>query len=495
MNKDSSLLLKKSDNSDVDIEDLLGQKQKLESLIKKKFTKEITVMFTDLSGSTRLSAELGDLAMRSMIQDHNNIVFPIIEAFSGVLVKTMGDGTMSYFNNAVDAVKAAEEIQLKFSEHNKLHDPPLLIRCGLNTGKGIVEKNDVFGDVVNVAQRFETLAKPMEILLSNETYELVKSLEDLYVVYVTQAKLRGKDKPQNIYKLVWDPDEVELYKLAPTDSKGKNRITTISGAISTNLSTAAAKTESGVQRNLLLARLKVQRANEPPTYYTLGADDVIVGRSSKSQVSLPDAYVSRRHLKIFTKGNKFYAEDLRSNIGTVIRGEKLSVIELDDGDEMIIGGIRLIFERITRDDSPSDITDNNEDMVDTMALSLGAQSLQLLVEDKGKIVSHYTIEDKPLLIGRTDGCDIKLPGRTISRLHSKVYKKDNKLCLEDLKSNNGTFVNGSKVVETDLAPGDEIVIGHYVLRLADYDSISEEADVKPERFAQKVLSFLKKKNN
>jgi class 3 adenylate cyclase len=142
-----------SKNEEMDVDNILEERARLDKMFDEKFMKVITVMFTDLKGSTAFTDVAGDLAGRTMIHHHNDIVLPIIKNSNGVLVKTMGDGTMSYFNAPQDAVRAAAKIQSAIDQFNlgKTLPVPILIRIGLHTGKGIVEEKDIFGDVVNVA--------------------------------------------------------------------------------------------------------------------------------------------------------------------------------------------------------------------------------------------------------------------------------------------------------------------------------------------------------
>ena len=145
-----------------DLERLLEERARLDDIIQNKFTRTITIMFTDMKGSSSIAEEEGDMVSRFLIKKHNDIVFPVINDKKGVLVKTMGDGTLSYFDSARDAVAAAVQMQININQFN--HSRPtktaIQIRIGLNTGSSIVEKNDIFGDVVNVASRFQTLALP-----------------------------------------------------------------------------------------------------------------------------------------------------------------------------------------------------------------------------------------------------------------------------------------------------------------------------------------------
>ncbi|HLA49850.1 MAG TPA: adenylate/guanylate cyclase domain-containing protein [Thermodesulfovibrionia bacterium] len=204
-----------------DIDKLLEQREQLDKLFKEKFTRLITVMFTDLKGSTAIAEMQGDLASRSLIKQHNDIVFPIVAKNQGVLVKTMGDGTMSYFNKPQDSIRAAIEIQKGIDQFNleKKTKVPILIRIGIHTGQGIVEEKDIFGDVVNVASRFEGQANPGEICISEETYNALDDKSEFYCRFVKEAALKGKKEPVKLYKAFWNPKEIEAELHTPVSVK------------------------------------------------------------------------------------------------------------------------------------------------------------------------------------------------------------------------------------------------------------------------------------
>ncbi|MBF0463729.1 MAG: adenylate/guanylate cyclase domain-containing protein [Nitrospirae bacterium] len=204
------------------VEDIISQREKLDELFKNKFVKIITVMFTDLKGSTALAEQHGDMFHRTILKQHNDIVFPLISQNNGTLVKTMGDGTMSYFEDASDAVETAAAIQRAIDEFNlaKISVVPILIRIGIHTGQGIVEKTDIFGDVVNVASRFESQANPSEIYISEETYHAMRervsakiaageTKDEIFCRFVKTTSLKGKSGEFKIYKAYWNPNEIE----------------------------------------------------------------------------------------------------------------------------------------------------------------------------------------------------------------------------------------------------------------------------------------------
>ncbi len=200
------------DGSEIDdVEKLIAEREKLDALFKEKFSRVVTVMFTDLKGSTSIAESEGDFATRAFIKKHNEIIIPGIEDNNGVLVKTMGDGSLSYFPKAQDAARAAAAIQQEASEYNLSSRPktPLLIRIGMHTGTTIVEENDIFGDVVNTASRFESSANPGEIYMSEDTYNALEDKGEYYCRFIKTTKLKGKKEEHKVYKLFWNPDEVD----------------------------------------------------------------------------------------------------------------------------------------------------------------------------------------------------------------------------------------------------------------------------------------------
>lgn len=200
-----------SQSQSINLEKLLEERERLEELIKNRFTRKITVMFTDFKGSTSIAETEGDVFSRMLIKKHNDIVFPILEQCQGVLVKTMGDGTLSYFENPSDAIRAAIRIQKEINAFNLSGKStiPIHLRIGMHTGTGIVEKHDIFGDVVNVASRFETLANPGEIYLSESTFHGLHEMHEFYCRHIQTTTLKGKKEFFKIYKAFWDEKEIE----------------------------------------------------------------------------------------------------------------------------------------------------------------------------------------------------------------------------------------------------------------------------------------------
>lgn len=192
-------------------EELLAERNRLEELYRDKYTREISVMFTDLKGSTALAETHGDLATRELVNAHNSMLYPIINQNSGVLVKTMGDGTMSYFESGVQAIRTAIAFQQAVSDRNKKSKDnlPLEVRIGIHTGVGIVEENDIYGDVVNVASRYEGLAEAGEIYISDSTWQTVEDKDEFYIRFHKESNVKGKKNIIQVYKVFWDEEEIK----------------------------------------------------------------------------------------------------------------------------------------------------------------------------------------------------------------------------------------------------------------------------------------------
>ena len=200
-----------------DIARLLARKDELERAVKEKFQRVLTVMFTDLKGSTAIAEAQGDLAVRGMLKKYHDLCTVSVKAQGGTLVKTIGDGSLAHFADANAACRAAAAIQRGMEAINisKQYKTLLLARIGLHTGECILEKNDIFGDVVNTASRFESAANPGEIFCSEDTYNALADKSEFYVRFDREVTLKGKSMPFKGYIVFWDPKEIERDRARP----------------------------------------------------------------------------------------------------------------------------------------------------------------------------------------------------------------------------------------------------------------------------------------
>ncbi len=171
---------------------------------------KMAVLFTDIVETTKYFKVHGDVAGRKMLQSHEDLVSASIVEHSGVVIKTIGDSILAYFLDPKEAVRSAVAIQQKFRLYNEKRDPDdqINIRVGIHFGEGIVEKEDIFGSVVNLASKIVGLAGGSQIYLSQSVFDLVKDLPSLYFELADlsdkKRSLKKAVKGLALYEVKWD---------------------------------------------------------------------------------------------------------------------------------------------------------------------------------------------------------------------------------------------------------------------------------------------------
>jgi class 3 adenylate cyclase/pimeloyl-ACP methyl ester carboxylesterase len=166
-------------------------------------TGPLTILFTDVEGSTSLTQRLGDTRARDILRVHERIVREALCAHGGSEVKTMGDGFMASFPSVTRALECTIAIQRAFAEHNQSAEEPIRVRIGLNAGEPVAEEEDLFGTAVILAARIAAKAEGGEILASDVVRQLVAGKGFLFSDRGDVA-LRGFEDPVRLYELRWE---------------------------------------------------------------------------------------------------------------------------------------------------------------------------------------------------------------------------------------------------------------------------------------------------
>ena len=134
----------------------------------------VTVLFTDIEGSSAIVQRLGDEQARAVFREHDCLLREAVEQHGGVEVKHQGDGLMIAFSSARRAVLCAIDMQRAIARSNREHPHDAVqVRIGLNTGEVIAEEQDYFGETVILASRIRDTAQGGQILVSELTKTLV----------------------------------------------------------------------------------------------------------------------------------------------------------------------------------------------------------------------------------------------------------------------------------------------------------------------------------
>jgi len=175
----------------------------------------VTILFTDIEGSTAMTQRLGDAKAREVMREHERIVREALKAHGGSEVKTMGDGFMASFGSATKALECAVAIQRAFEERNADIGAqglaPLHVRIGLNAGEPIAEddpdgRGDLFGTAVIRAARIAALAQGGEILVANVVRELAEGKGFMFGDR-GEVALRGFDDPVRLFEVRWREED------------------------------------------------------------------------------------------------------------------------------------------------------------------------------------------------------------------------------------------------------------------------------------------------
>src|SRR5258708_4135145 len=89
--------------------------------------------------------------------------------------------------------------------------------------------------------------------------------------------------------------------------------------------------------------------------------------------------------------------------------------------------------------------------------------MKLTLTLSGRTLERFELDKDSVKIGRNEDCDVTIDNLGVSRYHAEIVQKDGFYVLRDLKSNNGTFVNGRRVDNYNLNDGDEISIGKFTI--------------------------------
>jgi class 3 adenylate cyclase len=165
----------------------------------------VTLLFSDIEGSTARTEQLGDRRWMEVLREHNAIVREQLAAHEGFEVKSEGDGFMLAFQSARKALHCAIAIQRALAGHAESAHEPIQVRIGLHTGEVIREGADFYGRHVNLAARIAGQAAGGEILVSSLLKELTASGGDIDFTGPREVQLRGLSGDHHVYAVDWEP--------------------------------------------------------------------------------------------------------------------------------------------------------------------------------------------------------------------------------------------------------------------------------------------------
>jgi class 3 adenylate cyclase/tetratricopeptide (TPR) repeat protein len=164
--------------------------------------RQVTVMFSDLVGSTALSARMDPEDLREIISVYQRCVADIVRRFGGFVARYMGDGVLIYFGYPTahedDAERAVRSGLALIDAVAALRAPePLQVRIGVATGTVVVgdlvgssegQEHDIVGETPNLAARLQAIAEPDTVIIAEATHRLLGNLFELQDLGPTELK-------------------------------------------------------------------------------------------------------------------------------------------------------------------------------------------------------------------------------------------------------------------------------------------------------------------
>jgi class 3 adenylate cyclase/tetratricopeptide (TPR) repeat protein len=165
----------------------------------------LTVLFTDVEGSTDLRTRQGDESAHSVLRTHEGLVREVVATHGGREVKALGDGFMIAFGSVRRAIACAVEIQDAQRRRN-LSRPSdaVLVRVGLNAGEVNEEDGDLYGESVNAAARIAAIAGGGEILCSDVVRLLSGTVPKVSFADRGHINLKGFPEPWHLWQVTWE---------------------------------------------------------------------------------------------------------------------------------------------------------------------------------------------------------------------------------------------------------------------------------------------------
>ncbi len=118
------------------------------------------IMFSDIIGYTRVM-QSDELLGRSRVRRYRDVLDRQVSKHQGKVIQHYGDGSLTIFESAVQAVRCAIAIQSGLAD-----SPPVPLRIGIHLGDIVIDQGDIYGDSVNIASRFESLGINRSIMVS-----------------------------------------------------------------------------------------------------------------------------------------------------------------------------------------------------------------------------------------------------------------------------------------------------------------------------------------
>jgi adenylate cyclase len=181
-------------------------------------------MFSDVVGYTAIMGRDEHEALRAL-DAHRELLRLLLPKFNGRMVGEIGDGTLTAFHSAIDAVNCAREVQASLQRDQ----PELKVRIGIHLGDVVFSNNTVLGDGVNVASRIHALAPPGGICVSANVHDEIRNKPGTRFKDLGKQRLKNVSRPIRVYQLA--ASDLTAQSAAPSGDRRRTAIIAGAGVV------------------------------------------------------------------------------------------------------------------------------------------------------------------------------------------------------------------------------------------------------------------------
>lgn len=258
------------------------------------------IMFTDIVGYTAMMQQDEALGIQTR-KRHRQVFNDVTNKYNGKILQYYGDGTLSIFGSAVDAVECGIDIQMEFQK-----EPKIPVRIGIHVGDVVFSNEEIIGDGVNITSRIESIAFPGSVLISDKVCDEIKNHPGIKARSLGRFTLKNVEQPIKLYAIsneglvVPRPEDIES-KAAKSRTSGYAKrakrksvvivrlsiavtiVTILAALLYILLKSGTFKTPSTgkLEKSIAVLPLEYLSEDQSKQYIAEGALDAITGHLSK----------------------------------------------------------------------------------------------------------------------------------------------------------------------------------------------------------------------
>ncbi|TDJ21074.1 MAG: adenylate/guanylate cyclase domain-containing protein [Gammaproteobacteria bacterium] len=272
----------------------------------------VAVLIADVCGSTPLYESSGNFKALDLIAECLDNITRVVESEGGTVLRSKGDDVLCTFPDSDSAVCAASGMM------DSQAGSPLEIHVGIDYGAVVHDRGGIFGDVVNIAARMQSLAKPGEIITTEAVYEKLSDTLRRQVRLLDIQTVKGKSQPMNIYAVFKDDTHVTYY----VGEDGKHTV-----------HPKDMFKASGPKVNIILEfgdRTIVRRDGGPGFH---------IGRAESCDLVIDEPCVSRDHALLTVRRGKVLLTDMSSTGTWIVQADGVPILLRRDVMQLARDGV------------------------------------------------------------------------------------------------------------------------------------------------------------